>query len=122
MNDEQLAAIEARTAAATPGPWIAVNDPELAGPYVWRTGYPYADANDKPLSWGGVAEVANDDPREHSVAFVNLSDGNPDWYGGPEQDFRTAQFIAHARTDVELLLAEVRRLRAKPVTSGGDPW
>lgn len=70
-----LDAIQARIAAATPGPWAESG----IGDYGWGVG----------------------SPAEH---IVEADDS--------EQGRANAAFIAHARTDVERLVAEVRRLRA----------
>lgn len=83
LTKKRLAAIRARDAAATPGPWEA-DDWEIYGPdqSVW------------------VGETCDSDDWNKSCA--------------------NAEFIAHARTDVRDLLAEVERLRrpwwAWPVT------
>jgi hypothetical protein len=83
MTEDDLKAIEARANAATPGPWAIVYD----GSSDWSIG-------------------PQPDPQGLSVAGVwksGWSDGNP-----PD-----AEFIASARTDVPLLVAEVRRLSAE---------
>lgn len=69
MTHDELQAIKARAAAATPGPWSVNNtDPDV---------------------------VLDSDGR-----FVGRADEDAD-----------AEFIAHARTDVPALIAEVERLR-----------
>jgi hypothetical protein len=86
--------IRARAAAATEGPW------ELWTGCSWRR-------------FGSA-------PTGRAVCEpVTQRDGQPDLYfpnGG--QDGPDATFIAHARTDIPALLAEVRRLRAL-VKGGG---
>lgn len=82
LTEADLAAIEAREQAATPGPWWVFTDLESEL-------YPI-------MARIGEEQVA--------IGHVYLED----W----DQDHRVAQFIAHARQDVPALLAEVRRLRA----------
>lgn len=74
MTDEQLAEIEARANAATPGPWVQSQRDTWM---VYRDG-------------GGTPEVD---------------------VGGGYDTKENANFIAHARSDVPALVAEVRRLR-----------
>lgn len=83
MTDEELLEIEARCAVATPGHWIAG---EI----------------------GVVTTDANVSERYNQVASVMPI---CDRAGHCYQDGTTA-FIAHARTDVPALVAEVRRLQA----------
>jgi hypothetical protein len=104
MTDERLAEIEARAAAATPGPWDA------GGP-VKR------ESITKVLTGGGgpnglsreVWEVgAAGDLVPPGIAVVNRYTNG----GGSWEARANAEFIAHARQDVAELIAEVRRLRA----------
>lgn len=90
MNEEQLAAIESRANAATPGPWMAHE-----GPPVRLHGlYP-----GKVLTCGpGSVVVAVDEHTVKEVAGWTYQDAN-------------GRFIAAARTDVPALVREVRRLR-----------
>lgn len=83
MSDHELAAIKVRAEAATPGPWDVEPD-------------------DGGADWHGFATKA-------SIRTAGWSDG-AGWckYGFDAAD---ATFIAHARTDVPALLAEVERLR-----------
>lgn len=78
-----LEAIQARLAAATPGPWYAHAD-DLIGGWCVRT-------VETPPS-EGPGEVAS---------FIREED---------------ARLIAHARVDLEALVAEVEQLRAKTRT------
>ena len=90
MNEKELAEIEARAEAATPGPW-------------------------KPQQ--GTKYLAMGDMGEEREYFV-MRDGDdisiccdcstPDGEASPEN----ANFIAHARQDVPALCEEVRRLKA----------
>lgn len=88
-NDEvqsrevDLAELEARCKAATPGPWRVLSDPEVA------------------CSWLNAS--AEDDQ-----AAIALFDYRP-----PEMNLANAQFAAQVREDVPRLIAEVRQLRAR---------
>lgn len=82
MTDEQLAEIEARCEAATPGPWA-----RKRGQF--------------------TRVVSFSDENGTVVASTYTSSFAP-----PKiQAMENASFIAHARTDVPALLAEVKRLR-----------
>jgi hypothetical protein len=83
VTDEEIAAIEARAAAATVGEW-----------------------RDMPAHWG-QADVVVHDPDGHT-----LINGEPHTKITDYIKRSDAAFIAAARTDVPALLAEVRRLRA----------
>jgi len=87
LTAAELAEIEARCEAATPGPWK--HDPD-------------------------TAEMAIDGPREEGVVAGCGCCGSP--FGVLDNTVAMANgtFIAHARTDVPRLLAEVRRLRMEP--------
>jgi len=90
LTNEELDIIEARAAAATPGPWessIEGRD-HLAGDGFIRTGGLNDDAPDMYVTlWFGVRKVP-----------------------APPADL---DFIAAARQDVPRLVAELRRLRAR---------
>lgn len=88
MTDKELSTIKARADAASPRPWRVGRDMSSD----WLIG-----------------------------SFLTGADGKHDWYvltrdircsemitGGAEHD---AEFIAHARSDVPALLAEVERLQ-----------
>lgn len=87
-----LDAIERRLDAATPGPWHEGD------------------------GWVYTLPVYEDDDRLSDVLGMDFVD---DDRAAAEHDraSRNAQFIAHARTDVADLLAEVRRLRAATVAA-----
>lgn len=91
MTDEELAAIEARANAATPGPW------RDEGPDERRPRYPH-DAIVGPAEDCGIP------------AMIAKARG---FYHSAEVETANSQFIAHAREDVPALVAEVRRLRAE---------
>ena len=91
MTDKRLADIEARAEAATPGPWRA------------STGRTYDPSTGRVTSVEHWISRGDDD-----VGITgDVSDSRT---GTPSEP--TALFIAHARTDVPDLIAEVRRLRA----------
>lgn len=84
-----LAAIRKRLDASTTGPWYSVGPP-------WNSGPPFVVAGDPdPHKGSFVCDLANfgDEDNDNAVA-----DG---------------EFIAHARADVEALLAAVDRLAAE---------
>lgn len=88
-NDEvqsrevDLAELEARCKAATPGPWRVLSDPEVA------------------CSWLNAAGAADQ-------AAIALFDYRP-----PEMNLANAQFAAQVREDVPRLIGEVRQLRTR---------
>lgn len=87
MTDQELAAIEARANAATPGPWKAINIPFRSGDNTYSFWEVYHDRD-------GVGDSGG-------------------WYAvGDDYTEITAQFVAATRTDIPALVAEVRRLRA----------
>jgi hypothetical protein len=87
MSDTlDLDEVEARANAATEGPWRALTSGRRGGDH-WH--------------------VTDSD---QSIALIHASDGEDEDMREPD-----AEFIAHARTDVPALVAEVRRLRAKVV-------
>lgn len=85
MTDSELAAIEARAKRATEGPWTIKS--------VWTDKHSGAD------------EVSG--ANGQSVCLCDEHDGG---YNPNTQ--RNVDFIAHARTDIPALIAEIRRLRA----------
>lgn len=88
MTPEQLAEIEARAAAATPGPWEVA---EAGGP---RGTDEYFVRMGEDDAYSDVAIAADIfDPIYNEISQANAS------------------FIAHARADVPALVAEVRRLQ-----------
>ncbi len=86
LTEEELAAMEARCAAATPGPWTAE----------WRHGFGV-----------GLHPAA---AHIQSPSGAVVSDGNYG-EGGYVWGEANSAFIAAARTDLPLVLAEVRQLR-----------
>ncbi len=90
LTDSELEAIEARAAAALPGPWRA---------FIEGRNH---DSGSDFIQTGGVDDSAPD-------IYVTLS-----YHGSEPEDVPQPadwDFIAHAREDVPRLVAEVRRLR-----------
>ncbi|MFM9635916.1 hypothetical protein [Streptomyces turgidiscabies] len=81
LNDERLADIEARANAATPGPWTS-----------WADTYPHVVTQ-------GSADIHPFDAE--GIVSTNLA----------VNVAADAEFVAHARTDVPAMAAEIRRLR-----------
>jgi hypothetical protein len=90
MADDELDEIEERAALATPGPWEARLETR------WGTG----GASCIDLNPRG------DEDAELYFAYAPLERVSPD----PRLD-ADLDFVAHARTDVPRLVAEIRRLR-----------
>jgi hypothetical protein len=90
-HDLDLDAIKRRTEAATPGPWQ-----ELA-----------TDWNDNGFMVSGYVARLRDDGRVDDIT----GDGLP---------LADAEFIAHARTDIPALVAEIESLRAKLAAAEQD--
>lgn len=88
LTPEELAAMEARCEAATPGPWNDRDELELRDP----NGY----------------------------AVVWFYPPNTDLWEHQGTELHDANFIAHARTDVPRLIAEVKRLREREGRYRGD--
>jgi len=86
MTHEELEAIEAREAAATPGPWVCWDEA------IMSTAKPQCEA--ECVLWADANSG---------------TDGGRIFYTRDED----AEFIAHARQDVPALLAEVKRLKAE---------
>ena len=82
MSEDELSAIEERAERATPGPWHAHRDADSIG-------------------LGPIVFVHI--PRADKDRSYALTNG--------ERENSNRDFIAHARTDVPALVAEVRRLR-----------
>lgn len=110
MTDEELNEIEARANAATPAPWRWG---------CWETNF----FSQEP------AEITKRNTLEHLPSMLQFSAGvrkpeddsklvlqaSPD-YDAPS--FEDRMFIAHARTDIPALIAEVRRLRGSLAYEG----
>lgn len=97
LTESELAAIEARAAAALPGPWEASIE-----------GRDH-DSGDDVIVTGGHDNNAPD-------MYITLSYWGPEPVRIPEP--ADWDFIAHARQDVPRLVAEVRRLRRRLEDTG----
>lgn len=100
LSDEELAAIEARAASATPGPWkseLDIFDPE--GQAIVAC---FSDEGINVLGMLETDERAPTGPLDDAWERARAS-----------QEMKDATFCAHAREDIPRLLAEIRRLRGK---------
>lgn len=110
MTHDELQAIKARAEAATPGPW--------------RQGYASMSCTKDHGGLGhhpGPPQCVYDKLTWHeSNECVSAANGDeicgPDDYGNAPRE-NDCTFIAHARTDVPALVAEVERLRHADVES-----
>lgn len=93
MTAERIAQIRARADAATRGPW-----------YVQLTAETYIDRPSRYPIYSEVRGVVEITEGDTYVAQTKR---------GNEQARADAEFIAHAREDVAVLLAEIERLRAR---------
>lgn len=107
LTDADLERIEARAKAATPGPWFLV-------PLPWRypdlpsyvtTGSPDPQVGRMVLDGPEIDSLDSDLTDEEAIAQVDAD----------------LEFAACARTDVPVLLAEVRRLREELKRIGVQP-
>lgn len=104
LTDQQLDEIEARVNAATKGPW---------GVYVYGGDSLIeiaADLEDTGCGYSARRTVCrfDEEPLDNDPAHRDWT-GEDDW----AQVQADAVFAAHARTDVDALLAEVRQLRTR---------
>jgi hypothetical protein len=103
LSDERLAEIERRCAAATPGPWLVFCcRPEGQTLFHVEEHVSPGVALDRDYWDPGYCP-----PTDEFGYFVD-----DEHSGLPTYKAGQAAFIAHARSDVPALLAEVRRLRA----------
>lgn len=93
MTDEELAEIEGRANNATPGPWW------VERPHTWKP-QPYRTLDDF-IAYSPFGEQGRSDPA-HIFDLMEKYDVDTDY-----------EFIAHARTDIPALIAEIRRLRRR---------
>lgn len=84
LTDEELAATEARAHAAAEGPWEVVADDGGRDMHGWRTDTTIRTAGWPENGWSKYGFVPTD-----------------------------AEFIAHARTDVQRLITDLRAARAE---------
>jgi hypothetical protein len=112
MTDEELDAIERRAAAATSGPWYfhSTDDAHFMNArYVGTSEKEPSD--DHPTRYQGLCDGAEEQVHPRRVVAITLLQ-EPS-LAGPEEYEENTTFIAHARTDVPKLVAEIRRLRAE---------
>lgn len=91
MTEQELAAMEARANAATAGPWVKNGSVPEQLIYAPTKRYP------NRTSFMPIVYVTQTDYASGEY-YADMLDGD-------------AEFIAHARTDVPALVAEVRRLK-----------
>jgi hypothetical protein len=113
LTDAELEAIERRCALASPGPWEAeilgtLEEAKSLGRFRWaqpRPGFgpwPMSTETEVGVVWRGPTSTRK--PEDTPLRI-----GLP---GVVEVTAADAEFIAHARTDLPRLIAEIRRLRA----------
>lgn len=98
MTPEEREAIAARAAQATPGPWVVAIEN-----VAWEPAVPEPGVTRAPVYYQIVAE--RPEPGQNDIV------GPFGYEGGGVYTQADAEFIAHARADVEALLAENARLR-----------
>lgn len=116
MDEQELAAIEARTQATSAGPWRFPYGPER-GP-ARKTKAARAAQLQMWQAANGYAWVWDD----HDRAILSVAGGGR----GPNDRLDSVhpsnranlEFVAHAREDVPALVAEVRRLRQALADAG----
>lgn len=94
MDDNTLATIEMRLEEATPGPWRIT--PVIEDPHEIYLDVPSGDPRLDTQNWDNFITVYGCEDVPQVGAWVAK---------------RNAEFIAHSRTDMKLLLDEVRRLQ-----------
>lgn len=113
LTEEYLAEVEARCAAATEGPWVECRHLESVE----------ADAACGCGYRGGIFGLEFDPSYmvcEMGSTLIPGEEGlEAPRYPRP-LEIANARFIAHARTDVPKLLAEIRRLKAQLASAGKD--
>jgi len=110
---EQIAAIKARAERASPGPWVA-----------WERQHSYRFNPSKPEYKGKgfhtetfIITAYNDPQAKAPYTIVGQASGigvdDGPWVTFVKIEPNDADFIAHARTDIPALIAEVERLTAE---------
>ncbi len=101
LTDDELAAIERRATKATPGPWfVRWLDDDAAMNLVAVGTEPDTGLHERYPDFDAGTMVALTVVQDPLYALI--SDG---------REVENAEFIAHARLDIDRLLAEVRTLR-----------
>ena len=128
MTNEELDAIRAREAAATPGPWAWDIQAAIKQAYLWTThnGHHYVmgfrrwgmngaaptfqvyEKYEGPLDERKSKGMFRADKLTKSLPGKEYNVGYDDYLDHPD-----AEFIAHARQDVPALIAEVKRLNSE---------
>lgn len=103
IGDSELQEIESRAQVATPGPWhVRFLDDDAAVNLVAVSIVPDTGRGERWPAWDDTEMVA-----------ATLVQFPKPYVAGPDDCWdENAAFIAHARSDVPRLLAEIRRLRA----------
>lgn len=107
MTKPDLAAIAARCATATEGPWYTVQPP-------WR-GHYYNKATDMYEMLGTYVVAGDPDPHVGTPVLDSIDIDEWDGDTGPDysQSDADLNFGAHARTDIQYLLAYIAKLEAQ---------
>jgi len=116
MTDHELAQIEERAASATPAPWYAHATDDCS-----HTNARYVSIEPSDFSHDnkeGLCEDSPDQAQPKAIIAITLLQ-SPRLATVAACDENTI-FIAHARTDVPTLVAEVRRLRRRVVELEND--
>lgn len=104
LTDGELAAIEGRAAAATPGPWyVRQLDDDHAASLVAVSTVPDTGRAERWPDFE-ASEIVAATLIQFPSRYVDCAD---------ERWNVNAEFIANAREDVPRLIAEIRRLRSK---------
>lgn len=102
LTDEELAAIEDHASGATPGPWfVRWLDDESAASLVGVSTEPDTGRHERFPDFDASTMVAMTVVQNPLYCFI-----------GDSCEQKNAEFIAHARGDIERLIDEIRRLRA----------
>ncbi len=102
MTEQELAAIEARAAAATEGPWEVTADQHALDNEREHCQGITAPPGPDEIEMGKEYDI---EPRQREIVVTDSG-----FYPPLKAD---AAFIAHARTDVPALVCEVRRVGAE---------
>lgn len=128
MNDEWLAEIKARAERATPGPWEVLGETMHGSPGLACEASCGLGLVPKRIERAGDVEGFSylpPDTKIHVLVGEEVEDvigpdgqhvvclGGHDYDDKGVMDMQDAEFIAHARTDVPALIAEIERLKGK---------
>jgi hypothetical protein len=112
MPDTELDEIARRADDATPGPWhVRFLDDDYASNLVAVSTVPDTGRGER---WPGFdhATIVAATLVQHPHRYVDIADARWD---------QNAAFIAHARSDIPRLIAEIRRLRELPPGARTEP-